>query len=569
MLIHEISKKTGVSKKAIYIYEQKGLLKVERQQNRYRSYSEADEKRLNQIKLLRLAGVPIADIKLLFDRVITLAELTEKRKTEIEREYGSHSEQLALCRERLQAYQNQDYSEISFQEEETIRTVVQEGDLLAAGLDIGTTTISAAVWDLTQRCQVEFFTLQNKKSSQPGSGRAEQDADEIYEKAKKLLDCILEDYPGIQTVGVTGQMHGMLYIDNLGRAVSPFVTWQDQRGEEPYCEGKTYCEKFREQTGEKIATGYGLLTHFYAMRHQIVPPTAVSFCNIADYIVMRLTGRTSPFLHSSIAASFGLFDCKEMSFQQELFQRLGESAVHLPEVINTPEICGAYRGVQVSAAIGDNQASFLGSVDNLEECILLNIGTGSQISMIDDGSQCYENGMEVRPLFGSLRLLCGSALCGGEAYSLMEKLFRGFVHLTHGGDRPVYDCMNQLAWQAYREHKNPIQAEVLFRGSREHPEQTASFTGITEENFSAGQLILSVVTGVCQELYNFFGSSVLGKKTVVASGNAIQKNDIFLRVIEDIFQMPVKVPRYQEEAATGAALFSAAAGGLITMEDRT
>ena len=44
MLIHEISKKTGVSKKAIYIYEQKGLLKVERQQNRYRSYSEADEK---------------------------------------------------------------------------------------------------------------------------------------------------------------------------------------------------------------------------------------------------------------------------------------------------------------------------------------------------------------------------------------------------------------------------------------------------------------------------------------------------------------------------------------------
>lgn len=79
MLINEIAQKTGISKKAIYIYESKGLLKVQRRANRYREYTAEDGRRLNKIKLLRLAGISIADIKLLFDNIVTIYALLQRK----------------------------------------------------------------------------------------------------------------------------------------------------------------------------------------------------------------------------------------------------------------------------------------------------------------------------------------------------------------------------------------------------------------------------------------------------------------------------------------------------------
>ena len=54
--------------------------------------------------------------------------------------------------------------------------------------------------------------------------------------------------------------------------------------------------------------------------------------------------------------------------------------------------------ISVSVAIGDNQANFLGSVRDLQEEVLVNIGTGSQMSMLQD-TPCAENDLELRPFF--------------------------------------------------------------------------------------------------------------------------------------------------------------------------
>lgn len=162
MLINEIVQKTGISKKAVYIYESKGLLNVRRRANRYREYTEEDERRLNKIKLLRLAGISIADIKLLFDNIVTINELTEKRKREIEKEFGSHSEQLSLCSRIMNSYKNKEYDEYKFSETDFEASApINEGDILAVGIDIGTTTISAAVINITQKRQIEFYTIPN------------------------------------------------------------------------------------------------------------------------------------------------------------------------------------------------------------------------------------------------------------------------------------------------------------------------------------------------------------------------------------------------------------------------
>lgn len=213
MFINEISKKTGVSKKAIYIYENKGLLKIGRLENGYRVYSEDDETRLNRIKLLRCAGISIADIKLLFDDVITIEEIVGKRTKEIEKEYGNSSEQLNLCNDLINSYKSQKFGTVSeFNETDISEPVLTDKhtDLFSVGIDIGTTTIGATVINITKHRQCEVYTLQNDCKIKTDDIFSEQDTAKIINKTKKLLDHITDNFPNVKSIGITAQMHGIL-----------------------------------------------------------------------------------------------------------------------------------------------------------------------------------------------------------------------------------------------------------------------------------------------------------------------------------------------------------------------
>ena len=86
----------------------------------------------------------------------------------------------------------------------------------------------------------------------------------------------------------------------------------------------------------------------------------------------------------------------------------------------------------VTAAIGDNQAAFLGAVGNREDTGLVNMGTGGQVSML---SRQYfaKDGIEARPfLGGGTYLLAGASLCGGRSYALLEEFFRKFLREASG-----------------------------------------------------------------------------------------------------------------------------------------
>ena len=58
----------------------------------------------------------------------------------------------------------------------------------------------------------------------------EQDVEKITQTALSVIETLFERYPDIHSIGVTGQMHGILYVDADGNAVSPLYTWQDARG---------------------------------------------------------------------------------------------------------------------------------------------------------------------------------------------------------------------------------------------------------------------------------------------------------------------------------------------------
>ena len=135
-----------------------------------------------------------------------------------------------------------------------------------------------------------------------------QDAEASAEKTKCLLDELLDRYPDVKQIGLTGQMHGIVYLDHEGSCVSPLYTWQDGRGDISIPGEKSLVEEIRKTCGISVSSGYGLVTHIYNLRHHLVSEQAVCFAAVTDYFGMYLTGRKRPLVHISNGASFGFFD---------------------------------------------------------------------------------------------------------------------------------------------------------------------------------------------------------------------------------------------------------------------
>mgnify|MGYP002570575322 FL=1 len=196
----------------------------------------------------------------------------------------------------------------------------------------------------------------------------------------------------------------------------------------------------------------------------------------------------------------------------------------------------------------------------------MNIGTGSQISAVGEIENLGE-GIEYRPFMNGELLICGSALCGGSAYAMIEEFFRSYTAFAGLGDLSQYGVINALAERAYASGENTLSVDTSFCGTRTDPMRRGSIENIEINNFTPSALILGVINGMCDELYNLYLEGQLKKSHIVASGGAIRKNNILRKVLEDKFGMTVSVNSVKEEAATGAALFSAYSIGMIEYKD--
>jgi sedoheptulokinase len=150
---------------------------------------------------------------------------------------------------------------------------------------------------------------------------------------------------------------------------------------------------------------------------------------------------------------------------------------------------------------------------------------------------------------------------------MIEEFFRSYTAFSGLGDRSQYGVINALAEKAYENGESPLSVYTSFCGMRTDPMRRGSIENIELNNFTPSALILGVINGMCDELYKLYLEGHLKKSHIVASGGAIRKNNILRRVLEDKFGMAVSVSSVKEEAATGAALFSAYSIGIIEYKD--
>ncbi len=410
----------------------------------------------------------------------------------------------------------------------------------AIGIDIGTTSICGVVTDVKTGEIIKSCT-KNSEAFLTGCREWEkiQDTQKIIMLAKEITDSLITDETVV--IGVTGQMHGIVYIDKNGKAVSPLYTWQDERGNLPY-KDTTYAKYLNS------FSGYGSVTDFYNRENGIRPKNAECYCTIHDYFVMTLCGLNIPVIHDSDYKSFG------NNVEENKSERVSDYF-----------IAGKYKDIPVSVAIGDNQASVFSTLVD-ENDVLINIGTGSQISVVSDVEITGEN-IEARPYFEGKYLIVGAALCGGRAYSILKDFYGSILKYAkeYNGEE-IYEIMNRMLDE---KGQSSLNVDTRFAGTRFDSSIKGAISGITAENFTPSALTYGVLDGMIKELYNMYNKmNKMNKMNVkrsgiVASGNGIRKNPHLCKIAENIFGFKLKIPAHLEEAAFGAALFGLVSCGVF------
>jgi len=128
----------------------------------------------------------------------------------------------------------------------------------------------------------------------------------------------------------------------------------------------------------------------------------------------------------------------------------------------------------------------------------------------------------------------------------------------------LYDHMNNIGFFS----KNPPSIQTCFRGTRNDSSMRGSITGLGYDNFTAANFVYGVLDGIADELYRLFLESNAKPLHIIGSGNAIRKNPLLREIIVKKFGLPLYMPKHEEEAAFGAALFSTVASGTYsTLEE--
>ena len=178
----------------------------------------------------------------------------------------------------------------------------------AMGIDLGTTTVSVIMMDAGSGEILGSRTIAHHAFVEGHIPESKvQDAKLLWNVVKGAAAELSDAFGAPSAIGLTGQMHGMLYVDAQGEAVSPLYIWQDGCGNLMMGKDMTYA-RFLRQTGGAASAGFGLTTHYYLQKNGMIPEKADKMVTICDYVGMKLCGSSKAVIAKDMAASWGCYD---------------------------------------------------------------------------------------------------------------------------------------------------------------------------------------------------------------------------------------------------------------------
>jgi sedoheptulokinase len=429
------------------------------------------------------------------------------------------------------------------------------------GIDLGTTKVAIVVVNETGIVLEVVSRMHHSKLETTVPGAAEQDAEKIFACVRDMLQELPQHiHQEIGAVGITGQMHSLLI---RGREkLSPLITWQDRR-----C-GKELITEFNRVSGLSLHEGFGGLT-LARLAAEGRLDDDMQAATISDMLVAELTGNNAILTDPTHAASWGIYDCDRKDWAFDALAQLSIPNAILPSIRASGSVAGQIStkasakyglvaGIPVLNAIGDNQASILGTGYDARQELYLTLGTGAQLSaVVDSMPENIPEELEIRPFPGGRFLLVSAALCGGSAFAWLGDTINNFRRDLGDAELPrneLLDRLDELALKELKTEKTELTLLPHFLGERHDSTLHGTVCGLTLNNATPGKLAAALALGIVRNLMRPFPVDLLStRKIVIGSGNAVRLLKSIQFAIEQEFGLPLRIAQMPEEAAFGAA----------------
>jgi xylulokinase len=226
------------------------------------------------------------------------------------------------------------------------------------GLDVGTSALKAVA--VSDEGVVVAETEIPYDVSAPRPGWSEQDPQTWASAAAQALERL-----GVRasSIGLSGQMHGLVALDRHDRVVRPAILWNDQRTAEQCgeIEERIGLERLVGLTGNRALTGFTAPKVLWLREHEPEAYARTRWIMLPkDLVRLRLTGERA----TDVADASGtlLLDVGARSWSDTVVAELGVDPAWLPGVVESPSATGTTgAGAVVAAGAGDQAAGAIGA----------------------------------------------------------------------------------------------------------------------------------------------------------------------------------------------------------------
>jgi xylulokinase len=416
------------------------------------------------------------------------------------------------------------------------------------GVDVGTTGVKAVAisptGDVVARAEEEYSL------SLPQPGWAEQDPEDWVRAAERALGSL-----GVEpaSVGMTGQMHGLVLLDAGDAVLRPAILWNDQRtsAECEEIEQAVGRQRLLELTGNRALTGFTAPKLLWVRKHEPeVWARARHVLLPKDYVRLRLTGER--VIDAAEASGTLLFDVAGRRWSEEVCEALGIPMDWLPPV----------RESTVAGGAGDQQAGAVGVGAVRPGVLSVVLGTsGVVLAPLERYQPEPEGRLQVfcHALPETWEAMGVMLTAAGSLRWLRDVVGGDYVQLTAEAERWPPGAEG-LTFLPYLQGERTPHADPFARGA---------FTGLSLTH-DRGALARAVLEGVAYGLRDSLellrGLGVRPVSARVSGGGA--RSELWTRIVASVLGLPLERTAVEEGAAYGAALLGGvAAGGFADVDE--
>ncbi|MBI1319135.1 MAG: xylulokinase [Candidatus Hydrogenedens sp.] len=451
---------------------------------------------------------------------------------------------------------------------------------IVIGLDVGTSGTKAVAIDEGGRLLAS--ALVEYPLHCPHPSWAEQNPADWEQAALEVLSRLAQsiDARAVKAIGLTGQMHGSVFLDADNKVIRPALLWCDQRTA-PQCEAinaKVGEQKLIELVSNPALTGFTAPKilwlrdnepqHYERLRKVLLPK---------DYIRYVLTGEFA----TDVADASGtlLFDVKNRCWSQSMITLLGLDPAILPRAYEGPEVTGTLSaqaaartqlpaGIPVVAGGGDQAAGGIGCGVVRAGVVSASLGTSGVVFAFSDTVQTDPEGRVhtfCHAVPGKWHVMGVMLAAGGALRWFRDELCGEEMERAAGSGRDPYEYITESAASIPPGSEGLVFLPYLTgeRTPHKDPHAKGAFIGLSLKHTKA-HMARAVLEGVSFGMRDgveiMRGMGVAVSQVRISGGGA--RSSLWKQIMADACGAPMVTINVDEGPAYGAAILSSVAAGL-------